>query len=89
MYDRNANNGNMWCTTAGTTRARSTPFLYIGASPTQDEEHVPQDEGLDQGGAHEEQDKEEEMSQVPPTQVRSTIQRNHSVDQILGDIIKW
>jgi hypothetical protein len=22
--------------------------------PTQDEEHVPQDEGLDQGGAHEE-----------------------------------
>jgi hypothetical protein len=41
--------------------------------PTQDEEHVPQDEGLDQGGAHEEQDKEEEASQVPPTQVWSTI----------------
>jgi transposase InsO family protein len=56
--------------------------------PTQDEEQVPQDEGLDQGGAHEEQDKEEEASQVPPTQVRSTIQRNHVVDQILGDISK-
>jgi hypothetical protein len=56
--------------------------------PTQDEEQVPQDEGLGQGGAHEEQDKEEEASQIPPTQVRSTIQRNHLVDQILGDISK-
>jgi hypothetical protein len=56
--------------------------------PTQDEEQVPQDEGLDQGRAHEEHDKEEEVSQVPPTQVRSTIQRNHPVDQILGDISK-
>jgi hypothetical protein len=57
-------------------------------SPTQDEEQVPQDEGLGQEGAHEEQDKEEEASQIPPTQVRSTIQRNHPVDQILGDISK-
>jgi hypothetical protein len=56
--------------------------------PTQDEEQVPQDEGLDQGGAHEEHDKEEEASQIPPTQVRTTIQRNHPVDQILGDISK-
>jgi hypothetical protein len=56
--------------------------------PTQDEEHVPQDEGLDQGGAHEEHDKEEDVLQVPPTQVQSTIQRNHPVDQILGDISK-
>jgi hypothetical protein len=56
--------------------------------PTQDEEQVPQDEGLDQGGAHEEHDKEEEAAQVPPTQVRSIIQRNHPVDQILGDISK-
>jgi hypothetical protein len=55
---------------------------------TQDEEHVPQDEGLDLRGAHEEQDKEEEASQVPPTQVWSTIQRNHPMDQILGDISK-
>jgi hypothetical protein len=33
-------------------------------------------------------DKEEELSQVSPTQVRSSIQRNHPVDQILGDISK-
>jgi hypothetical protein len=56
--------------------------------PTQDEEHVPQDEGLDQGGAHEEHGKEGEAPQAPPTQVRTTIQRNHLVDQILGDISK-
>jgi hypothetical protein len=53
-----------------------------------DGEQVPQEEGQYQGGAHEEQDKEEEASQIPPTQVRSTIQRNHPVDQILGDISK-
>jgi hypothetical protein len=56
--------------------------------PTQDGEQVSQEEGQDQGGAHEEQDKEEEASQISPTQVRSTIQRNHPVDQILGDISK-
>jgi hypothetical protein len=56
--------------------------------PTQNEEQVHQDEGLDQGGAHEEQDKEEEASQIPSIQVRTTIQRNHPVDQILGDISK-
>jgi hypothetical protein len=56
--------------------------------PTQDEEHVPQDEDMDQGGAHEEKDKEEEVPWVPPTQVRATIQRNHLVDQILGDTSK-
>jgi hypothetical protein len=43
---------------------------------------------LDQGGPHEEQDKEEEAPQAPPTQVRAAIQRNHPVDQILGDISK-
>jgi hypothetical protein len=31
---------------------------------------------------------EEEAPQAPPTQVRATIQRNHPVDQILGDISK-
>jgi hypothetical protein len=56
--------------------------------PTQDDEQVPQEEGQDQGGAHEEQDKEEEASRIPPTQVRMTIQRNHAMDQILGDISK-
>jgi hypothetical protein len=56
--------------------------------PTQDEEQVPQDGGMVQGGAHEEKDKEEEVPQAPQTQVRATIQRNPSVDKILGDISK-
>jgi hypothetical protein len=56
--------------------------------PTQDGEQVPQEEGQDQGGAQEEQVMEEEAPRVPPTQVRATIQRNHPVDQILGDISK-
>jgi hypothetical protein len=43
---------------------------------------------MNQGGAHEEKDKEGEAQQAPPTQVRATIQRNHPVDQILGDISK-
>jgi hypothetical protein len=41
--------------------------------PTQDEEHVPQDACMNQGGAHEEKDKEEEAQQALPTQVWSTI----------------
>jgi hypothetical protein len=56
--------------------------------PTQDEEHVPQEEGMDQGRAHEEKDKEEEVPHAPPTQVRATIRKNHPVDQILGDTSK-
>jgi hypothetical protein len=56
--------------------------------PTQDDEEVPQEEGQDQGGAQEEQVMEEEASRAPPTQVRATIQRNHPMDQILGDINK-
>jgi hypothetical protein len=43
---------------------------------------------LDQGGAHGEQDKEEEAPQAPPTQVRAKIQRNHPMDWILGGISK-
>jgi hypothetical protein len=31
---------------------------------------------------------EEEAPEAPPTLVRATIQRNHPVDQILGDISK-
>jgi hypothetical protein len=62
--------------------------LTLVHPPTQDEEHVPQDEGGNQGGAHEEKDKEEEAQQAPPTQVWATIQRNHPVDHILGDISK-
>jgi hypothetical protein len=43
---------------------------------------------MNQGGAHEENDKEEKVPLAPPTQVRATIQRNHPVVQILGDISK-
>jgi hypothetical protein len=57
-------------------------------SPTQDGEHVPQEEGQDQGGAQEEHVMEEEAPQIPPTQVRATIQRHHPIDHILGDISK-
>jgi hypothetical protein len=56
--------------------------------PTQDDEQVPQEEACDQGGAQDVQDEEEEVPQAPPTQVRAVIQRNHPIDQILGDIIK-
>jgi hypothetical protein len=56
--------------------------------PTQDEEQVPQEEGMNQGGAKEEKDKEEKLPHAPTTHVRATIQRNHSVNQILGDISK-
>jgi hypothetical protein len=56
--------------------------------PTQDDEQVPQEEACDQGGAQDVQVEEEEAPQAPPTQVRAMIQRNHPVDQILGDISK-
>jgi hypothetical protein len=56
--------------------------------PTQDDEQVPQKEACDQGGAQEDPSMEEEAPRAPPTQVRATIQRNHPVDQILGDISK-
>jgi hypothetical protein len=75
------NHGDWRCATTGTTRARSTFFLNNGAPPTQEE-------ACDQGGAQEEPAMEEEAPQAPPTQVRATIQRNHPVDQILGDISK-
>jgi hypothetical protein len=56
--------------------------------PTQDEEQVPQKEVCDQGGVQEEHVVEEEAPRAPPTQVRATIQRNHPVDQFLGDVSK-
>jgi hypothetical protein len=56
--------------------------------PTQDDEHVLQEAACDQGGAHEDQVMEEEAPQAPPTQVRAPIQKNHPIDQILGDISK-
>jgi hypothetical protein len=56
--------------------------------PTQDDEQVHQGEACDQGGAQDDHAMEEEAPQAPRTQVRATIQRNHPVDQILGDISK-
>jgi hypothetical protein len=56
--------------------------------PTQDDEHVHQEEACDQGRAQEEQVIEEEAPRAPQTQVWATIQRNHPVNQILGDISK-
>jgi hypothetical protein len=43
---------------------------------------------MDQGGAQEQEEKDEEVPHAPPTQVRTNIQRDHPVDQILGDISK-
>jgi hypothetical protein len=62
--------------------------LTLVHPPTQDDGQVPQELERDQGGAREEQVMEEEAPQVPPTQVRATIQRNHPIDQILCDISK-
>jgi hypothetical protein len=57
--------------------------------PIQDEEHVPQDDCMDQGGTQEQEDQEEEeVPRAPPTQVCTNIQKDHLVDQILGDISK-
>jgi hypothetical protein len=44
--------------------------------------------GRIKGGAQEDQVMEEEAPRARLTQVRATIQRNHPVDQILGDISK-
>ena len=54
--------------------------------PTQNDEQVHQEEACDKGGAQDDHAMEEEALQAPTTQVRATIQRNHPVDQILGDI---
>jgi hypothetical protein len=71
-------------------RARVLVPLKLGCDnpPTQVYEQVPQGETCDQRGAHEDQVVEEEAPWAPPTQIRATIQRNHPVDQILGDISK-
>jgi len=56
--------------------------------PTQYYEQVHQPKECDQGGAQDDHVIEEEAQPAPPTQVRATIQRNHPIDQILGDISK-
>jgi hypothetical protein len=66
-------------------QSSSSTMVY---PPTQDDGQVHQEEARDQGGAQEEQVMAEEAPRDPPTQVQATIQRNHPVDQILGDISK-
>jgi hypothetical protein len=55
--------------------------------PTQDDGQVPQEEACDQGSTRR-TSYGGRSTTGPPTQVRATIQRNHPVDQILGDISK-
>jgi hypothetical protein len=44
---------------------------------------------MDQGGAQEQEGREDEgVPHAPPTQVHTIIQRDHPMDQILGDISK-
>jgi hypothetical protein len=57
--------------------------------PSQGEELVPQEDGMDQGGVYEQEDKEEEeVPHTPPAPIHATIPRDHLMDQILGDISK-
>jgi hypothetical protein len=67
--------------------------------PTQNEEEAqvdedqsnepPQDDGIDQGGDTNDQEKEDEQEPRPPhPRVHQAIQRDHPVDTILGDIHK-
>jgi hypothetical protein len=63
-------------------------FSTMVQPPTHDEEQVPQGDGMDQRGAQEQERRDEGVPQEPATQVRTNIQRDHLVDQILGDISK-
>jgi hypothetical protein len=56
--------------------------------PTQEDEQVHREGACDQGGAQDDQVMEKEAPRAPPTQIRASNQRNHPVDQILGDISK-
>jgi hypothetical protein len=69
---------------------RDQPSTSTMVQPqTQDDEQAHQDNGMDQGGEQEQDGREEEeVPQAPSNQVCTNIQRDHSVDQILGDISK-
>jgi hypothetical protein len=57
--------------------------------PTHDEEQIPQGNDMNQGGAQEQERREkEEVPHALSTQVCTNIQRDHPVDQLLGDISK-
>jgi hypothetical protein len=83
-------------------QAQDQPSSLMQASPpTQDEDQAqedededqedepPQEEGNDQGGDANDQDKEDDEGPRPPhPRVHQAIQRDHSVNSILGDIHK-
>jgi hypothetical protein len=80
------------------TLAQDQPSSSMQASPpTQDEEQAqddedqedepPQEEDNDQGGDEDKKDDQEVQGQRPPhPRVHQAIQRDHSVNSILGDI---
>jgi hypothetical protein len=81
--------------------AQDQPSSSTQASPpTQNEDEAqvdegedqrdepPQDDGNNQGGDANDQDKEDEESRPPHPRVHQAIQRDHPVDTILGDIHK-
>jgi hypothetical protein len=81
--------------------AQDQPSSSTQASPpTQNEDEAqvderedqrdepPQDDGNDQGGDANDQDKEDEEPRPPHPRVHQAIQRDHPVDTILGDIYK-
>jgi hypothetical protein len=80
--------------------AQDQPSSSTQASPTQNEDEAqvdegenqndepPQDDGNNQGGDANDQDKEDEEPRLPHPRVHQTIQRDHPVDTILGDIHK-
>jgi hypothetical protein len=50
----------------------------MAQSPSLSEEQVPQNDSIDQGRAHEQEDKvEEDAPQAPLAPIRATIQRDH------------
>ena len=63
-------------------------------NPAQDEEQEAQDDVTHQGGADDDQDKEDDQEiqatrpQAPHPRVHQVIQRDHLIDMILGDIQK-
>jgi hypothetical protein len=48
-------------------RTESTIFLNNGTTPTQDEEQVPQDEGMDQGGHKKKYHRHLQLKSGPPS----------------------
>jgi hypothetical protein len=83
-------------------QAQDQPSSSMQASPpTQDEDEAQNDEGEDQeieppleesndqgGDAHDQDEEDEQVPRPPHPRVHQTIQRDHPVNTILGDIQK-